>query len=330
MKITIILCTYNRCQRLGKALESVAAQRLPESDEFEVLVVDNSSRDRTREVVESFCRRFPGRFRYLFEPHQGKSYALNAGIRSAQGDILAFTDDDVTVEATWLQNLTVSLHDSHWAGTGGRILPQQPFTAPPWLSLNDRYALGPCVFFDLGLEVCELAEPPFGANMAFRKDLFEKYGGFRTDLGPRPDSEIRSEDSEFACRLLSEGERLRYEPSAVVYHAVPESRLQKAYFLAWWYDKGRADIRAYGIPHAANWRLCGVPLSLLRRLTRWTLQWLIAIGAAHRFTCKRNVWHLAGTIMGCYQWTRRQNAQTPDRDADVRHERKPTQAHTRT
>ncbi len=62
--VTVILCTHNRCRTLKKALSSVATSTLPESIEWEVLVVDNNSNDQTREVVEEFCRRIPGRFRY--------------------------------------------------------------------------------------------------------------------------------------------------------------------------------------------------------------------------------------------------------------------------
>ena len=297
MRITVILCTYNRCRSLAKALESAAALKLPDADEWEILVVDNNSTDKTREVVEDFCRRYPGRFRYLFEPQQGKSHALNAGIRKTHADVLAFTDDDVTVDPAWLQNLTASLPDSRWAGAGGRILPQQILWPPPWISLSEPHAVGPLALFDPGPDVVELADAPFGANMAFRRGVFEKYGGFRTDLGPRPGSEIRSEDSEFACRLLVAGEHLRYERSAIVYHEVPESRLQKKYFLDWWFDKARADIRAYGIPLAANeWRVKGIPLILFRRLTVWTLRWLVAFDPARRFSCKLKVWWVAGQI----------------------------------
>jgi glucosyl-dolichyl phosphate glucuronosyltransferase len=80
MKTTIILCTYNRCKSLAKTLESIAILRDPGSVEWEVLVVDNNSTDQTGAVVEGYCCRYPGRFRYLFEAQQGKSYALNAGI----------------------------------------------------------------------------------------------------------------------------------------------------------------------------------------------------------------------------------------------------------
>ena len=301
MKITVIVCTYNRSQLLGMALESIAASALPNSVEWEVLVVDNNSRDQTREVVEDFCRQHPGRFRYLFEPQPGKSYALNAGIREARGDVLAFMDDDVTVEPTWLKNLTAGLQNNRWVGAGGRILPVWPCSPPGWLPLTGPHALAPLAMFDLGTEAGELAEPPFGTNMAFRKTMFERYGGFRTDLGPRPGSEIRSEDTEFGRRLLAAGERLRYEPSAVVYHPVAESRLQKRYFLAWRFAKGRADIREFGVPRDAKWHVGGIPLYLFRRLAVWTVRWMLAFKPAGRFDCKLKLWGVAAQILECHR-----------------------------
>ncbi len=153
MRITVVLCTYNRCQTLRRALDSAAGLTVPESVHWEILVVDNNSDDQTREVVQEFSSRYPGRFRYLFEPQPGKSYALNAGIREARGDVLAFMDDDVTVEPTWLQNLTAALHDGEWAGAGGRILPARWFSPPRWLSLEGPYAMGTILaLFDLGPE----------------------------------------------------------------------------------------------------------------------------------------------------------------------------------
>jgi glucosyl-dolichyl phosphate glucuronosyltransferase len=139
----------------------------------------------------------------------------------------------VTVERAWLQSLTTSLDKGEWVGAGGRTLPEQEFSVPRWLGNEDRYALGPLAMFDLGAESRDLTEPPFGNNMAYRREVLEKYGCFRTELGPHPGSEIRSEDTEFGQRLLLAGERLRYEPCATAYHAVPANRIQKSYFLAW-------------------------------------------------------------------------------------------------
>jgi glycosyltransferase involved in cell wall biosynthesis len=304
MKITVILCTCNRCQSLAKALESVAASALPASVDWEVVVVDNNSSDQTRQIVEDFRQRYPGRFRYLFEPQQGKSSALNAGIRAAHGDILVFTDDDVTMEATWLQNLTVTLRNKEWAGAGGRVLPERTFSPPPWLSLEVRYSLGPLALFDLGPDAHELTEAPFGNNMAFKSALFKKYGGFRTDLGPRfssRDARKTGEDTEFSDRLLAAGERLWYEPSAIVYHAVTANRVQKKYFLEWWFDKSRSQIRTRGIPHDAKLYVAGIPLYLFSRLAVWILRWMIGISPSRRFSCKLSVWTVAGAILECYR-----------------------------
>lgn len=307
MKITIIVCTYNRCRNLPKALESVAASRLPESVEWEVLVVDNNSSDQTREVVEDFCRRYPGRFRYLFEPQQGLSCARNAGIRESQSEILAFADDDAIVEADWLWNLTSALQNGEWTGAGGRIIPVWPRPLPSWLSIADANTMGPFVAFDLGTEAGPLRRPPYGANMAFRREAFEKYGDFRADLGRSGSNLQGREDVEFANRLLAEGERLRYEPGAVVRHPVPECRMEKRYVLRWWYWYGRSEVAESGPPDA-RWLIRGVPLYLLRRLARWTLQWMISIRAPRRFSCQRSVWYIVGITVACYRWPRRQNA----------------------
>jgi glycosyltransferase involved in cell wall biosynthesis len=301
MKITAILCTYKRCHKLGDALESLAASVLPETDEWEILVVDNNSPDQTREVVEGFMRRYPGRFRYFFEPKQGKSNALNSGIREARGDVLAFVDDDVTVEKTWLKNLTANLGDDPWSGAGGKILPPPDFLPPEWLALEGPYNFGGvvCAQFDLGNTAGELKEPPYGTNMAFRKEVFKRYGTFRVDLGPRPGSELRNEDTEFGRRVLNGGERLRYEPSAVVFHPVPPERVRKEFLLTWWFDFGRAQMRekgkrskVLGIPHYCF----SLPNITFRHLPRWTLRWLTSRDPKQRFHHQCFTWATAGTL----------------------------------
>jgi glycosyltransferase involved in cell wall biosynthesis len=295
MDITVILCTLNGCRSLGKTLNSVAASALPEGVEWEVLVVDNNSTDQTREVVEEFCRRFPGRFRYLFEPQPGKSFALNSGCRQAEGDILAFLDDDSTVEPTWLQNLTSALGGDEWAGAGGRIVLRWPLALPAWLSIEGPYARHYFPAFDEGERAKELMRPPYGPNMAFRKKTFEKYGGFRTDLGPSPNREVPRlfEDTEFGSRVLAAGEKLRYEPSAVVYVAIPEDRIRKTYFLGRSFDWGRAEAKLFGIPS----------VHLLCSFGGWVVRWMMAVEPRKRYHRKLVVWEKLGSIVELYrQW----------------------------
>ena len=261
---------------------------------WQVLVVDNNSNDRTRQVVEEFCSLYPGRFCYLFEATPGKSHALNAGVREARSDILAFTDDDVIVEPTWLSNLTASLREEKYAGAGGRIILDWPSSVPSWMSIEGSYARHPFPGFDHGQVAKELTGPPFGANMAFRKSAFEKHGLFRTDLGPSPDPSIppHSEDTEFGRRLITAGEKLRYEATAVVHHPVSNDRIDKRYFLSWHFDLGRADVRI-----ASTRGDRGMSLHFLGSLAMWLLRWMVAIEPRVRFYCKLIVWQKAGALV---------------------------------
>jgi glycosyltransferase involved in cell wall biosynthesis len=289
MIITVILCTYNRAGSLGMALESVLASALTSHIDWELLAVDNNSRDRTPEVIKEFCLCHPGRVRYIFEAQQGLSNARNAGIREARGEILAFVDDDVTVDPIWLDNLTAGLRDGQWAGSGGRILPPPGFSPPSWLALQGPWGQGGvlCALYDMGDDAGQLnEEPPYGTNMAFRKEMFEKYGAFRTDLGRCGDSLIGNEDTEFGRRLMTGGERLRYEPFAVVYHSVPAERLNKRYFRAWWFAFGRAQMREKG-PRTRVWgipRFCfSLPNIALRFFLPQVVRSLLARDPHERF-----------------------------------------------
>jgi glycosyltransferase involved in cell wall biosynthesis len=284
-------------------LDSILASQMPDSMQWEVLLIDNNSIDQTSKVAKEYALGYPHRFRYVFEATPGKSYALNTGIRESIGDILAFVDDDVTVRPEWLWNLTKSLDGCEWVGSGGRTLMAEHFEPPSWLALNGPHSLGGVLAaqFDLGDQACELTKAPFGANMAFRKEMFEKVGLFRTDMGPSPHSEIPrpNEDTEFGRRVLSAGYRLRYEPAAIVYHPVTKERVEKDYFLSWWFDYGRASIREakrrpdiWGIQRR-YWslaKLAGILLPLN------FFHWAVSFDPAKRFFRKCWVWVILGQI----------------------------------
>jgi glycosyltransferase involved in cell wall biosynthesis len=305
MKITAILCTYNRCRSLAKALDSLAASILSETIEWEVLVVDNNSSDQTKQVVEDICRRYPGRFRYLFESRQGKSYALNAGIRESRGEILAFVDDDVTVKPTWLQNLTSALHDGQWGGSGGRILPAPGFSPPRWLALDGPRSLAGALYAycDPGDVPGDLKDPPYGANMAFRREMFAKYGGFRTDLGRSSGCLLSHEDTEFGRRLMAGGERLRYVPTAVVNHEIHQYRVRKEFFLEWWFGFGRGSVRETR-KRLSNEEI----LKVLGRTLLTSIQWVVTFESQRRFYHKCRIWYEAGKMVEVYQLARHANA----------------------
>jgi glycosyltransferase involved in cell wall biosynthesis len=303
VNITVILCTYNRANRLGEALESVLASALPSDLEWEILVVDNNSTDHTCAVATEFCHRYPGRVRYLFEARQGLSAARNAGIQEANGDVLAFMDDDVTVGPIWLNNLTSPLLGGSWVGAGGPIRLQRDFIPPRWLRLKGPFSMGGALaaLFDLGDTPAELRQAPYGTNMAYAKSMFQKYGGFRTDLGRSGNNLIGMEDTEFGARLLAAGERLWYEPSAVIYHPVLQERVSKKYFLSWWFGCGRATVRERGSRPA----VLGVPRYFLSAgmVALSALRWMHTFDPPKRFFRKCWVWMYAGKVVENYgQW----------------------------
>jgi glycosyltransferase involved in cell wall biosynthesis len=298
--VTVILCTYNRAHSLGRTLESVATQSLAEGMEWEVLVVDNNSKDSTRQVVESFQNRFPGRFRYLREGQQGISFARNAGIREARGEVIAFIDDDETAAVGWLENLTANLHSGEWAGAGGRVIPQWTTSRPRWLISDSSFIAGPIAMFEPATDNMELTDPPFGANMAFRRSMFDRFGGFRTDLGRVGNGMLSGEDTEFGRRLLTASLRLRFEPDAATYHPVDESRLRRRYFLRWWFNKGRTDVLEHGAL-SKSLSLFGIPIRLVSDSAIEMLRWLISFNSAARFICVLKIWAYAGQAAEHYR-----------------------------
>lgn len=258
--ISVIICTCNRADRLAGLFKDLESQIIGEPRfPWEIVLVDNNSTDRTRELVEK-CRG-EGRLdiRYVFEKRQGKCFALNTGIDSARGELLAFTDDDVKLDKYWISALhEASLGYPHGC-FGGRVLPMGDIPLPPWLTDKDaKYRIygGALVKHDHGVEPEEygpLSNPPIGANMFVRKQIFEKHGYFNTKLGYlSSEVNIGSEDSEIMHRFRSAGEAILYYPKALVHHPVPVDRINKAYFRKWWWVTDEARPAGSTFPGTAS------------------------------------------------------------------------------
>lgn len=300
MHISVILCTYNRCESLQKVLNDLKNLRVPEGILYEILVIDNNSSDGTRFVVEAVSAEMPEIFKYIFEPRQGKSFALNRGISVAQGKIIAFTDDDVEIDPEWLVEIKRAFEVHDCVGIGGRIVATWKFAKPSWYEENGPYKLLTVIVkLDLGEDPCELRVPPPGANMAFRRSAFEKYGQFRDDLGPNPGDLVRGEDAEFCWRLIRGGERIMYAPKALVYHPVEEKRIKKEYFESWYFDQGRASVRMEGIPGGATLYF-GIPRYYFRNFVAILVKWACCLSRKRRFYYKLRLYQVAGQIAETY------------------------------
>jgi glucosyl-dolichyl phosphate glucuronosyltransferase len=297
--ISVIICSYNRARSLGRTIGSVAEQSLSKAFDWEVLIVDNNSTDTTKEVVGEYQRRYPERIRYIFEPQQGISHARNSGVREARGEILAFIDDDETADPDWLQNLTANLHSGEWAGAGGPVMPSWTGPRPNWLKVDSPFTLGPLAAWTADPKRELLTAAPVGANMAYRKEVFGWFGGFRTDLGRIGKILLHGEDTEFGRRLIAAGQKLRYEPLAITHHPAEESRVHKAYFRVWWFNKGRSDVREFKNAGGRT-RLFGIPVRLFRDGAVEVVRWVIAGSHSLRFICSLKIWAYAGEAYESY------------------------------
>jgi glycosyltransferase involved in cell wall biosynthesis len=298
MDISIVLGTYNRAASLHVTLESVSRLLCPAGLAWELLVVDNNSTDSTQEVVGKFTATVAFPVRYIFEKRQGRSAALNAGIAGAKGEVIVFTDDDVILRPDWLSNLKRTFDDFNCAAVAGKVVPQWNHAKPDWLEMDGHFAV---TNFDLGDELKEVKVPPLGANSAFRREVFGKYGLFRLDLGVRgSEHTITCDDTEFGERLIRGGEKIVYCPTAIVYHPVDPNRTTKKYFLSWYYYNGVSLTRTAGLPRDGVFWL-GIPRWLFRELLTSLAKWTLSLPGKRRFQRKLRAYRSVGNIVESYR-----------------------------
>ena len=231
--ISVVISTYNRCETLPAAIESILKQNDRELN-YELIVVDNNSTDNTRSVVESFISQGHRHVRYVFEPKKGASHGRNAGIAHAQGAIIAFTDDDVLPGTDWLRSIKLAFDSNPDVEcVGGKILPLWKTEPPAWLT-TDHW--GPLAIADYGDSVI-LSDPGTPicwstSNLSFRAQVFDRIGGFSGEF-------LRSQDRELMCRFISDDRQMLYVPNSVVTTEVPPERLTKAYHRRWHQTSGK-------------------------------------------------------------------------------------------
>jgi glycosyltransferase involved in cell wall biosynthesis len=296
IKISVIISTYNRCGLLRRALGSLDGMTVPLDVAWELVVVDNNSTDETKAVCESFQQRSGRQFQYLFEPRQGKSFALNRAVEQSQGEILAFTDDDIWVDPNWLVEILQTFDRFQCAGLGGRVVPVWSSKPPKWYVSEGPYSIGgaiPC--YDFGDEFMPVKATPFGANVSVLGSMFRKHGGFRNDLGLFGGIRIGGEDTEFCRRLMNAGELVMYAPTAVVFHPVLEAQTKKSYCQEWHYALGKSIVRREGIPENAL-RIFGVPGYMIRLFLQNCLTWLLNFRPEKRFYYKLKTCQILGEI----------------------------------
>ncbi len=233
-QVSAIICTHNREEYLGAAIDSLLQQ---DFYNYEVIVVDNASSDRTREIVEE--RLSHPRLNYVYEPVTGLSVARNTGAKEALAPILAYLDDDAVASPLWLKTIYNAFESNEkLAIAGGKVTLLWPdgFTLPSWLSPELAGNLGA---YDLGEDVVYINNPgltPRGLNYSLRQAFLQKIGGFDVNLGRVGKNLLSNEELHLTELALQQGWQVAYLPDALVAHHVAPERLKPSWFLtrSWW------------------------------------------------------------------------------------------------
>jgi glycosyltransferase involved in cell wall biosynthesis len=271
-----------------RVLESLRKQRTGSS--WEVLVIDNASEDETGEAVRDISGHFPVALRAVREERPGLSFARNCAIEHARGDVLVWTDDDVSCDPKWLDTHLAAYSDPKIVAAGGRVRVDVPPGVPDEIaSFLVHRGGGPASGYDFGDDAKEIVRggrigTPFGLNMSVRTSWARKLGGYREDLGWRGSGGVPGEETEFFGRVLREGGRISYLPDAVVRHHLTQERASLEYLRRWHRRSGRGRVLLKE-PLAATERR-RLTRHYLRRIVRYTVRmWFARRGSASWLKC---------------------------------------------
>ena len=239
IRLSLIIPTHNRSERLIAALESVLRQDLPAAD-WECVVVSNNSTDDTVARFGDFAARYPGlNLRLVTEDGPGVSYARNRGIAETSAPLLVFIDDDERINPGFLRAYA-DFFDAHPDAVvaGGRIIAEYVTGRPAWLSKYTEMPIANPMDFGDAVRPFPAGRVPGGGNMAFRRSAALRYGGFDPSLGRVGRMLIGGEENDFFERLMRGGETCWYVPGAVMWHIIPPEKLTESYFRRLCYNVG--------------------------------------------------------------------------------------------
>lgn len=209
--VSVVVSTRNRASKTQALLESLLQSDVSPAV-WEIVIADNDSTDPTREVLETYAERYPGRVRYLYQSTPAKTTGLNLAIRHARGCLIAFLDDDVRVSRDWLSCLIAAYRDDpDLAGFGGRVELLNPDDAPVAVRRSPLERLISRDPFDPG------SIPVIGCNLSFRRQALALVGEFDEAFGPGSVVGC-ADDMEFLYRAYRQGCKLKYLPNVLVFH----------------------------------------------------------------------------------------------------------------
>jgi glycosyltransferase involved in cell wall biosynthesis len=230
LKVSVIICTHNRGEKIIDTLRSVAQQTLPKAD-YEIILVNNDpDQNQVAPIVEGIREEYfsdhPDRLSLIDCPVLGLSSARNAGISAARGEILYFLDDDAVAAEDTLELYWQAFSEHPQAGViGGQIILELPETMPMiWKEGWGKYWSEFIPDFSDYREVENWWEFPWGANWCARREALWRIGGFQTGYGRRGNDFSGGEEIIAAVLIKELGYSVAVHPQAKVIHQIEKYR----------------------------------------------------------------------------------------------------------
>lgn len=232
--ISVVICAYTeeRWADLIAAIASVLDQSLPAKEV--IIAIDHNPI-----LFNRLKNHFPQLLVIENTYAQGAGGSRNSGVAVATGEIIAFLDDDAIAEPDWLENLVGGFNDDNVLGIGGSIRPLWATTRPLWCPEEFFWVFG-CDYRGMPTTTAPMRNL-IAANMAVRRSVFQSVGGFRSGFG-KIGNRMGCDETELCIRINQQSTKgiWLYEPSAKVYHRVPEKRANWKYYLTRCHDEGHA------------------------------------------------------------------------------------------
>ena len=265
--LTVLVATRNGEHTLPRALTAYC-QLVPPAGGWKLIIVDNGSIDRTKQIIQSFVSRLP--LTYLFEASAGKNAALNAGLNQVEGDLVVFTDDDTLPRPDWLVEIRRAA-DAHpsFSIFGGTVIPC--WDIPPeswvtsWVQMGPVFTLTDSTWKEGPIEAVSV----FGTNMAIRTALFQAGHRFDVRIGPRAGQYPMGSETELTLRLERAGAKAWYCKEATVEHIIRDFQVKRSWILRRGIRYGRGRYRLLiEEQNVHRKKVFGIPGYLIRELPK--------------------------------------------------------------
>ncbi len=231
--ISVVICTYtlDRWNVFLAAVESLTQQVL-QPDEI-IVVVDHNP-----QLSEKVRASLPAVKLVENTGIQGLSSARNSGVVAAQGNLIAFMDDDAIAAPDWLLLLSKDFSSEKVLGVGGSVHPAWPGEKVDWFPEEFLWVIG-CTYKGLPEQMATIRNP-MGGCMCIRREVFSSVGGFRDGIGRIGTLPLGCEETELCIRARQKwpDRFFLYEPKSKIYHQIPAHRLNLSYFLSRCYAEG--------------------------------------------------------------------------------------------